>query len=59
MHLHNTDAIYTAAVHQCPQDVFSLQNSLLTFCTCWVTDLAQQESRETMARIGSSRDSLP
>lgn len=59
VHPHNSNVIYTAAVHQRLQDVFGLQNSLLTFCTCWVTDSEQQESRETMAQIGSSHDSLP
>lgn len=58
-HPHNTSVIYTAAVHQPLQEVFGLQNSLLTFCTCWVTDSEQQESRETMARTGNSHDSLP
>lgn len=59
VHPHNTNVIFTLAVHQQLQDVFGLQNSLLTFSTCWVTDSEQQESREMTAQIGSSHDSLP
>lgn len=59
VHPHNTNVIFTLPVHQQLQDVFGLQNSLLTFSTCWVTDSEQQESREMTAQIGSSHDNLP
>lgn len=59
VHPHNTNGIFTLAFHQQLQDVFGPQNSLLTFSTCWVTDLEQQESREMMAQIENSHDSQP
>lgn len=59
VHPHNANVIYIAAVHHQLQDVFGLQNSLLTFCTCWVTDSELQESREMMAQTGSFHDNLP
>lgn len=59
VHPHNTNVIFSLAVHQQLQDVFGLQNPLLTFSTCWVTDSEQQERREMMDQIGSSHDNLP